>query len=276
MPQAALRALLSEEKRSMSINARVERLAKELGFEGVYFLPADSVGDTVDCERLSKYNCVLLLMYPYGVFKAAGHIPSYYIASNESYHAVKKLERQLNDEGIRAEKIYVPVKQLAAEHKIGAIGKNTLLHTEKWGSRVVLYTLLLGGAETRRYNEAPRDLCFGCKLCENACPSAAISDLGYCREKCIRNYMDFPPYPDWVAASIKTLLGCEACMEACPYNRNVPRIPVSQRISEALDLKRLASGDVKSAKELLGRNVKAKRLLADACAIMRNETKRCK
>ena len=263
-------------KRSMNNNGRIEKLAKGLGFEGVYFLPADSVKETEYADRLSKCSCVLLLIYPYGVFKDAGHIPSYYIASNESYHAMKKLEKQLNDEGIYAENIYVPVKQLAAEHKIGAIGKNTLLHTEKWGSRIVLYTLLVSGAEACEYCEVPQNLCSICKLCENSCPSAAISDSGYCREKCIRHYMDAPPYPDWVDDSIKTLLGCEACMEVCPYNRNVPQIPVSPCIREALDLKRLASGDVKAAKELLGRNVKAKRLVADARSIMRNETKNCK
>lgn len=243
-----------------SLNEKIRRIANAKGFEGVYFLKAEH----------KEYDCVLLLMYPYPVFCEDTYVPAYYLASNRSFHLMKELTRELNEQGVCCENVHVNVKQTAADARVGALGKNSLLHTKKWGSRVVLHTLLVKGACEEEYDEVPENLCDDCSACASACPTGAISRTGYSRNNCIRNYMENPPYPKWVEKNIKTYLGCERCMQVCPYNAHVAKTEVPLEAIYALDPARVLTGNVREAKQLVGKNVKSSRLMADALTLLKN------
>ena len=135
-----------------------------------------------------------------------------------------------------------------------------------------LHTLLVKGAEPKEYAKLSKNLCENCKLCEENCPTGAIASDGFCRQKCIRNYMENPPYPDFVNENIHMYLGCDVCMRVCPYNAHLAKAQVPQSYRDDLLPEKILSGDVKPAKVLLGANVSTGRLKADAEAITKNLT----
>ena len=139
---------------------------------------------------------------------------------------------------------------------------------------MVLHTMLVKSAVPKSYDELPKDLCKNCKLCERACPAGAISDSGFDRSRCIRNYMENPPYPDFVTENIHMYLGCDECMRACPYNAHLAADAPTDETRDILSPERILAGDVKGAKSLLGANVSTGRLTADAQAILLNKEKR--
>lgn len=248
----------------MSVNSVIEELARELGFSDVYFINTSFAED-----------CVAMLMYAYAPYDGNEYVSAYYIASNKSYHAMKELIQRLNQNGIAASSADLPLKQAAQDAHIGLMGKNTLLHTRSHGSRIVLHAFHASGAAPEEYNLTPHDICANCQKCIEVCPTGAISNTGFTASKCMRRYMESPPYPEFVSSNIRTYLGCELCMNVCPYNAHIKKTVVPEEIRDALLPERIISKDVKAAKYYLGSNIKTSRLVADAEAmLMRSRTER--
>ncbi len=104
---------------------------------------------------------------------------------------------------------------------VGAIGKNGLALRRDMGSWFFLGTILTT-AELEPDRPA-EDICGTCRLCIDACPTAAIVeprvvDSRLCISyQTIENRGDIPEdlhakHGDWV-------FGCDVCQEVCPWNR---------------------------------------------------------
>lgn len=128
---------------------------------------------------------------------------------------------------------------------LGWVGKNTMLLSRKAGS----YFLLAGMALDRELTpDAPVfDHCGACRRCLDACPTDAfpeprVLDASRCVAYFTVEHRKKPiPEPfreghrDW-------LFGCDACQEACPWNRFAKPARVFQpRLPPALDLEELAA-----------------------------------
>ncbi len=115
-------------------------------------------------------------------------------------------------------------REAAARAGVGFYGKNTLLITRRFGSWVVLGTLVTG-AELEP--TAPLELdCGSCRLCIDACPTNALDEPGTldatrCLSYWTQTANDVPePYREALGPRV---YGCDICQDVCPWNRGVEK-----------------------------------------------------
>jgi epoxyqueuosine reductase len=115
-------------------------------------------------------------------------------------------------------------REAAARAGVGFYGKNTLLITRRFGSWVVLGTLV-----TTAQVEPSRPLgldCGSCRLCIDACPTDALDEPGTldatrCLSYWTQTANDVPePYREALGSSV---YGCDICQDVCPWNRGVEK-----------------------------------------------------
>jgi epoxyqueuosine reductase len=107
---------------------------------------------------------------------------------------------------------------------VGFYGKNTMVITRKFGSWVVLGTLV---TEAEIESSAPLELdCGSCRLCIDACPTGALDDPGVVdATKCLSYWTQAPePIPEPFRADLgASVYGCDICQDVCPWNRGIEK-----------------------------------------------------
>jgi epoxyqueuosine reductase len=164
---------------------------------------------------------------------APGELTIARYARGRDYHnavlkPVRKLAAWLRERGAA---VYAEVdagavmeKAWAQEAGIGWIGKNGCLIHERLGSWLLLGALITDAALEP---DAPHpDRCGDCALCIPACPTEAIREPRYVDSaRCIAYHTieHREVIPDPVARRAGgRLFGCDACQDACPWNRRAP------------------------------------------------------
>ena len=272
------------------MHARIEHKALSLGFKRTYFLPAKRLdawrrraeetgfGTELPADAGEAYpwaGSIALLVYPYLPYGKEERIPSYYINSDRAYRAAKALAAELCSEGLRAQYAALPYRALAHACGVGRIGKNGLLHIAPYGSRIVLQALALEGFAPRDYDEPEQGCPPGCDLCARVCPSDAILEEGLCVERCIRAQMEGALRSDEIKEKLRTHLGCEVCMLACPFNAALSQDEPDAAAREAFDLRRLILGDASAARKLVGRNMTSNGKLTAEAIVFAARRKLC-
>ncbi len=112
----------------------------------------------------------------------------------------------------------------AARAGVGFYGKNTLLITRRYGSWVVLGTLV---TDVEIERAAPLSLdCGSCRLCIEACPTSALDEPGVLDStRCLSYWTQSPePIPEEYREAIGTqVYGCDICQDVCPWNRGIEK-----------------------------------------------------
>ena len=110
----------------------------------------------------------------------------------------------------------------AARAGVGFYGKNTMLITRRFGSWVVLGTLVTDRVLERT---EPLELdCGECRLCIDACPTGALDEPGVLdATKCLSYWTQSPesipePYREELREQV---YGCDICQDVCPWNRGI-------------------------------------------------------
>jgi epoxyqueuosine reductase len=122
---------------------------------------------------------------------------------------------------------------------LGSIGKNTTLINPRFGSWFFLAALLT--TEDLVYDEpAATDCCGPCRACLDACPTGALVEPGRLDARRCISYLtiesrddegdrgaiegDSPIFAETKIGTVPgdRLFGCDACQEACPWNRQTP------------------------------------------------------
>jgi epoxyqueuosine reductase len=130
-------------------------------------------------------------------------------------------------------------RSFAARAGLGWIGENTALISPKFGSWLFLAALLTTEElDYSSYRQEPRppgildfelkgsSPCANCHACLDACPTGAlVAPYQLDARKCI-SYLTIEHRGE-VPAEFKSkigdrLFGCDACQEACPWNRHTP------------------------------------------------------
>jgi epoxyqueuosine reductase len=115
-------------------------------------------------------------------------------------------------------------REAAARSGVGFYGKNTLLITRRFGSWVVLGTLV-----TSIEIEATPKLdatCGSCRLCIDACPTGALDEPGTLdATRCLSYWTQAPrSAPEEIRVSLEDrVYGCDICQDVCPWNRGIEK-----------------------------------------------------
>jgi epoxyqueuosine reductase len=112
----------------------------------------------------------------------------------------------------------------AARAGVGFYGKNTMLITRRYGSWVVLGTLV---TELEIEPSPPLALdCGSCRLCIDACPTGALDDPGVLDStRCLSYWTQAPgSIPEQYREELGVqVYGCDICQDVCPWNRGIEK-----------------------------------------------------
>jgi epoxyqueuosine reductase len=112
----------------------------------------------------------------------------------------------------------------AARSGVGFYGKNTVLITRRFGSWVVLGTLV---TDAEAEPSAPLELdCGSCTRCIDACPTDALDEAGVLDStRCLSYWTQAPgPIPEpYREALAEQVYGCDICQDVCPWNRGIEK-----------------------------------------------------
>jgi epoxyqueuosine reductase len=115
-------------------------------------------------------------------------------------------------------------REAAVRAGVAFYGKNTMAITRRFGSWVVLGTLV---TEAQVEATPPLELdCGSCRLCIDACPTGALDDPGTLdATKCLSYWTQAPePIPEAYRAELgDSVYGCDICQDVCPWNRGVEK-----------------------------------------------------
>jgi len=115
-------------------------------------------------------------------------------------------------------------REAAARSGVGFYGKNTLLITRRFGSWVVLGTLV---TDRQLQTTPPLALdCGSCTLCIEACPTGALDKPGTLdATKCLSYWTQsaHDPPEAYVEALESQVYGCDICQDVCPWNRGIEK-----------------------------------------------------
>jgi epoxyqueuosine reductase len=110
----------------------------------------------------------------------------------------------------------------AARSGVGFYGKNTMLITRRFGSWVVLGTLV---TDIELEATPPLELdCGQCRLCIDACPTGALDEPGVLDStRCLSYWTQAPAaIPEAFREELgEQVYGCDICQEVCPWNRGI-------------------------------------------------------
>jgi epoxyqueuosine reductase len=148
------------------------------------------------------------------------------------YDAYTELRQKLEELGRRLGGYYRVLvdenqhvdREAAARAGVGFYGKNTMLITRRFGSWVVLGTLV-----TDRELETTLRLeldCGSCTLCIEACPTGALDDPGTLdATKCLSYWTQSAhEMPSAYALELGAqVYGCDICQDVCPWNRGIEK-----------------------------------------------------
>jgi epoxyqueuosine reductase len=115
-------------------------------------------------------------------------------------------------------------REAAVRAGVAFYGKNTMAITQRFGSWVVLGTLV-----TDVEIEATQPLqldCGSCRICIEACPTDALDDPGVLdATKCLSYLTQAPAsVPEKYRADLGDMVyGCDICQDVCPWNRGIEK-----------------------------------------------------
>jgi epoxyqueuosine reductase len=248
--------------------AELERLAEELGIDVIGAAPAEPYEETEAAIRERKARGLFADMrftmakpevscHPEVLLPDARTVVSaalcYYVPGPEPAQgdgrlprytwrdAYAELRAKLDLLGRRlggAYRVLVDANQHvdregAARSGVGFYGKNTMLITRRYGSWVVLGTLVTD-VDLERTPPLGAD-CGSCTLCIEACPTGALDEPGVLDStRCLSYWTQAPAsLPVEIREELgDRVYGCDVCQDVCPWNRGVERRRAGDAIAE--------------------------------------------
>ncbi len=116
----------------------------------------------------------------------------------------------------------IPEVRAALASGLGALGQNSLLITEKYGSYVFLGEIVtdleLDAIDAQTVS------CIGCGKCSSVCPAKAIGENGIDSRKCLsaitQKKGSLTAEETELMINCGCVWGCDICQDICPMNKN--------------------------------------------------------
>lgn len=171
---------------------------------------------------------VLLFIFPYS---QESHQTDHYLpakfAYGQDYHQVIKQKLIEIAESMKLSRYealvdlsFLDEKAAAVMAGLGEIGRNNLLLTPEFGSRVFIGEIVTDAKlETKETKKEwiPSHSCINCNLCVIHCPTKAL-DQGFTRSKCL-SYLSQKESKEYsLYDHMKLYYGCDVCQDVCPVN----------------------------------------------------------
>lgn len=181
-------------------------------------------------EISDHIKSVIVCAFGYYTGEEKGNISRY--ARGIDYHIVAKEKMEhlcefLHENGFTAEAFadtgVLNERILASLSGIAFIGKNRMAINEKLGSYFFI-GYILTDCELP-CDSANTNKCKECGRCVVACPLGALSQDGFCEEKCL-SYVtqkkgELSETEKEAIRKTKTIWGCDICQEVCPHNKAI-------------------------------------------------------
>lgn len=126
---------------------------------------------------------------------------------------------------------------------LGFYGKNNCFISPKWGSYVMIGTILT----TLEFepNTPLGQSCMGCNRCITACLGQCLGHDEFKYDTC-KSYLtqkkgDLTNEEETIIRKTPLVFGCDVCQEVCPHNQSIPATPIPefQRIEPYIDINEL-------------------------------------
>ena len=126
---------------------------------------------------------------------------------------------------------------------LGFYGKNNCFISPKWGSYVMIGTILT----TLEFepNTPLGQSCMGCNRCITACLGQCLGHDEFKYDTC-KSYLtqkkgDLTNEEETIIRKTPLVFGCDVCQEICPHNQSIPATPIPefQRIEPYIDINEL-------------------------------------
>jgi epoxyqueuosine reductase len=155
-------------------------------------------------------------------------LPPTYTAYDEKRIQVEHLIAEaVGREGYKVATPNLPLKLLAVRSGLAEYGRNNIGYVSGMGSFMRLVAVFSDMAIESDHWHEPRMMkqCANCKLCQNACPTGAISKNRFLlnAEKCLTCHNEKDgriQFPSWIKAEWHNcVVGCIRCQAVCPVNK---------------------------------------------------------
>lgn len=126
---------------------------------------------------------------------------------------------------------------------LGFYGKNNCFISPKWGSYVMIGTILT----TLEFepNTPLKQSCMGCNRCITACLGQCLGHEEFKYDTC-KSYLtqkkgELTDREQHIIAKTPLVFGCDVCQEVCPHNQGIPATPIPefQQIEPHIDIDEL-------------------------------------
>ena len=126
---------------------------------------------------------------------------------------------------------------------LGFYGKNNCFISPKWGSYVMIGTILT----TLEFepNTPLEQSCMGCNRCITACLGQCLGHDEFKYDTC-KSYLtqkkgDLTNEEESIIGKTPLVFGCDVCQEVCPHNQGIPTTPIPefQRVEPYIDINEL-------------------------------------
>ena len=128
---------------------------------------------------------------------------------------------------------------------LGFYGKNNCFISPKWGSYMVIGTILT--TLELEPNTPLTQSCMGCNRCITACLGQCLGHDEFKFDTC-KSYLtqkkgELTSEEEHIIAKTPLVFGCDVCQEVCPHNKDIPTTPIPefQSVEPYIDIDELDS-----------------------------------